>query len=264
MEKLDFAVFFTFIKGCFTLERLQVLAHVCKESSTMNIHLHGHLTECIRNYGPVYSFWCFAYERMNGVLGAYHTNNHHVSVQYMSKFLESKLYAPSNWPGEFTDAYLPLLEIFVYNKGSLMQKNLETELSTCQYSALPPVKEFVLLADQKSNAKQFFAEKFGINICLSVGDYVIGSMSSRHSKSSLVLVQGPITLAEVLYYLECTAICNSGEYTKMWFAYVSTFLEHPCKLWYGHPVLVWTTVKSPQMLLVPVYKVKISCCVRQM
>ena len=95
--------------------------------------------------------------------------------------------------------------------------------------------------------------------CLSVGDYVIGSMSSRHSKSSLVLVQhsqGRITLAEVLYYLECTAICNSGECTKMWFAYVSTFLEHPCKLWYGHPVQVWTTVKSPQMLLVPVYRVK--------
>ena len=122
-----------------------------KESCTMNIHLHGHLTECIRNYGPVNSFWCFAYERMNGVLGAYHTNNHHVSVQYMRKFLESKLYAPSNWPGEFTDAYLPLLERFVYHKGFLMQKNLETELSTCQYS---PVKEFVLLAHQKSNVLQ--------------------------------------------------------------------------------------------------------------
>ena len=151
-----------------------------------------------------------------------------------------------------------------------MQKNLETELSTCQYSALPPVKEFVLLADQKSIAKQFFAEKFGIDVqtvhtlckkaeCLSVGDYVVGSVSTRHSKSSLVQVQhsqGRITLAEVLYHLECTATCSSRECAQMWFAYVSTFLEHPCKLWYGHPVQVLTTVKCPQMLLIPVYKVK--------
>ena len=50
------------------------------EACTINIHLHGHLTSCIRDFGPVYAFWCFAYERMNGVLGAYHTNNHHVSV----------------------------------------------------------------------------------------------------------------------------------------------------------------------------------------
>ncbi len=32
----------------------------------MNMHLHKHLSDCIREVGPVY-FWCFAYERMNGV-----------------------------------------------------------------------------------------------------------------------------------------------------------------------------------------------------
>ncbi len=64
------------------------------DKCTMNIHLHGHLTDCVQDFGPVYSFWCFAYERMNGVLGAYHTNNHHVSVQFMHRFLDSKVYAP--------------------------------------------------------------------------------------------------------------------------------------------------------------------------
>jgi len=33
---------------------------------TPNMHFHTHLRECILDYGPFYSFWCFAYERMNG------------------------------------------------------------------------------------------------------------------------------------------------------------------------------------------------------
>ncbi len=107
-----------------------------KKSCTINMHLHGHLTQCVREYGPVYSFWCFAFERMNGILGSYRTNNRHVSVQYMRKFLDSKRYAPFNWPKEFTEEYLPLPQHFVYHKGSLMQSNVETEIDSQQYNAL--------------------------------------------------------------------------------------------------------------------------------
>lgn len=46
-----------------------------KERCTPNMHLHGHLLECVMDYGPVYSFWCFSFERYNGILGEYQTNN---------------------------------------------------------------------------------------------------------------------------------------------------------------------------------------------
>ena len=36
---------------------------------TPNIHLSLHLAECCRDYGPLYSFWCYSFERMNGILG---------------------------------------------------------------------------------------------------------------------------------------------------------------------------------------------------
>ena len=88
----------------------------------MNMHLHGHLATCVRDFGPVYSFWCFAFERINGILGSYHTNNHLISVQLTNRFLDSKFYAPSNWPSQFSKEYLPLLQRFSYNKGSLMQR----------------------------------------------------------------------------------------------------------------------------------------------
>ena len=92
------------------------------------MYLCGHLHQCIEDYGPVYSFWCFIFEYFNGILGSYHTNNHHISVQLTQRFLDSKLYAPVNWPPECAHEFLPPLEQFNYNKGSLTQATLENAI----------------------------------------------------------------------------------------------------------------------------------------
>jgi hypothetical protein len=34
-----------------------------------NLHLCLHICECALDYGPLSSFWCFSFERMNGILG---------------------------------------------------------------------------------------------------------------------------------------------------------------------------------------------------
>lgn len=39
-----------------------------RESCTSNMHMACHLHECIRDYGPLASFWCFPFERYNGIL----------------------------------------------------------------------------------------------------------------------------------------------------------------------------------------------------
>ena len=36
---------------------------------TPNLHLCLHIANCCQNYGPLYSFWCYSFERMNGILG---------------------------------------------------------------------------------------------------------------------------------------------------------------------------------------------------
>ncbi len=36
---------------------------------TPNLHLSLHLSDCSYDYGPQYAFWCFSFERMNGILG---------------------------------------------------------------------------------------------------------------------------------------------------------------------------------------------------
>ena len=71
------------------------------------------------------------------------TNNRDISIQIANRFLDSKSYASINCPEEFKKEYLPLIEQFHYNKGSLMQSNIETALSdfSSNIFALPPVKE---------------------------------------------------------------------------------------------------------------------------
>lgn len=61
-----------------------------EENCTPNMHLHLHLKECLLDYGPVQSFWCFPFERFNGVMGKYHTNNNIIEVQIMEKFLSEQ------------------------------------------------------------------------------------------------------------------------------------------------------------------------------
>ena len=58
---------------------------------TPNMHLHTHLRECVLDYGPVYSFWLFSFERYNGVLGEIGTNQRAVEIQIMQKTLSKLL-----------------------------------------------------------------------------------------------------------------------------------------------------------------------------
>ena len=52
---------------------------------TPNMHLHCHLKEVIMDYGPLHCFWCFSFERYNGVLRNITTNNRSIKLQIMRK-----------------------------------------------------------------------------------------------------------------------------------------------------------------------------------
>ena len=56
-------------------------------SITPNMHLHCHLAECIRDFGPSQAFWLFPFERYNGLLGRQPHNNRCIELQLMRRFL---------------------------------------------------------------------------------------------------------------------------------------------------------------------------------
>src|SRR6266480_1893267 len=43
--------------------------HYGRNKITPNLYLLLHLCECARDFGPLYAFWCFSFERMNRILG---------------------------------------------------------------------------------------------------------------------------------------------------------------------------------------------------
>eukprot|EP00112_Aurelia_sp_Birch-Aquarium-sp1_P009705 Seg2112.2 transcript_id=Seg2112.2/GoldUCD/mRNA.D3Y31 product="hypothetical protein" protein_id=Seg2112.2/GoldUCD/D3Y31 len=55
---------------------------------TPNMHMHLNLKDCINSFGPVYGFWAFSFERYNGILGSFHTNNRSMTITMMRKFLD--------------------------------------------------------------------------------------------------------------------------------------------------------------------------------
>lgn len=55
---------------------------------TPNMHMHGHLSECIRDYGPLHAFWLFSFERYNGLLGAQPNNNRSIEMQLIKRFID--------------------------------------------------------------------------------------------------------------------------------------------------------------------------------
>ena len=55
-------------------KRLKDMAYLIEhaygpEFITSNIHLAFHIFNCCHNYSPIYSFWLFSFERLNGYIG---------------------------------------------------------------------------------------------------------------------------------------------------------------------------------------------------
>jgi len=55
---------------------------------TVNYHMALHIVDMIKDFGPPHAFWCFSFERMNGVLSGLPTSNRYVEFELFTKFLQ--------------------------------------------------------------------------------------------------------------------------------------------------------------------------------
>ena len=58
------------------------------KNRTFNMHLHLHLKKTLLDFGPAHTSWCYAFERYNGLLGSYSTNNKSIEPQIMRRFCQ--------------------------------------------------------------------------------------------------------------------------------------------------------------------------------
>ncbi|OAD71012.1 hypothetical protein PHYBLDRAFT_171073 [Phycomyces blakesleeanus NRRL 1555(-)] len=82
-----------FCKGCETLYDLDLLSP--------NMHLHLHLRQTMIDFGPVYGYWLFSFERYNSVLKNIKTNRRNgFKLTFMRQFIEE------SWKGDFVHRLL--------------------------------------------------------------------------------------------------------------------------------------------------------------
>lgn len=113
-----------------------------KDKVTPNMHLHTHLVDCVLDYGLVSAFWLFSFERYNGILGEFGTDQ-----QLMRTFTSIQFVQDVPLPTVFQDVLKPVLDKLVSNQArslqdqSLDQDNLSARvIHTCRLSTGPVQK----------------------------------------------------------------------------------------------------------------------------
>ena len=243
VRKADLEAAHLYIKQ-FLLKFIDVYGH---EHFTPNMHMHMHLYDCCQDYGSVYAFWCFAYERCNGILGSYQTNKKNIEAQIMKKFLLQQQVGKLSFPADFRELS-SLFNSFNIAKGSLkaefpnpaavvqldtlIHSNLETIQTTCNYvcfsvdketDLLPKVYEKVLSSTQVECIKQlfsllypnFYIKHFSLFYEESSSAVLLGetrnSVNSRTNKNSIYLINWLIN-PESLNFAK--RICQINYYLK--------------------------------------------------
>ncbi|RHZ57880.1 hypothetical protein Glove_382g57 [Diversispora epigaea] len=71
---------------------------------TPNLHLSLHLSACSHDFGPLYTFWCFSFERMNGILGSLPNSHRQIEPELMRRLINDNrinemIYTENNTKG---------------------------------------------------------------------------------------------------------------------------------------------------------------------
>lgn len=90
-----------FLRKC-DIDSADLLLQFCKEfqrlygPQSITPNMHTHLKQCIIDFSPLHAFWCYPFERYNGVLGSFHSSRKLIESQLMKKFCQSQIYTESD------------------------------------------------------------------------------------------------------------------------------------------------------------------------
>ena len=216
------------------------------------------------------------FERLNGILGAFKTNSHDISIQLMRRFLNSSDSSLNCWPAEFRKDFTAMVEKPSYTKGSLAHLSLPSLLGQSAHTLqeiiqpLAPAYEDAFEPHLKSDVEKAVAEAtheervpdvlslFLRCKAVKVGKYILGSKDSRFSTSLFKVrtTEYSTSLAEVQYYAKCTTIIDQSDMgskkQEVWIAGVSLFASHTCQMWFGKPCEVWPAIPSSDLMFVTI------------
>jgi len=142
---------------------------------TPNQHMHMHIRRCCYDFGSVYAFWCFAFERFNGILGSCHTNKRCIEAQIMNKFLQQQQVYQHHISAGFED-FFDILNSCGQAKGSLKTEGAD-------YSIFVKLNEDVLSEFDTLQSKYndaYFSIEHGMDLLPRIHENVLTSEEATH------------------------------------------------------------------------------------
>ena len=106
---------------------------------SVNYHLALHLPDVIADYGPPHGYWCFGYERMNGVLADIPNSNRNIEIQILNKIIQQFCF------NCYTDPLTPMDETFL-SKALIELTSVDRNIST-KYIELKHLKELTQIRE---------------------------------------------------------------------------------------------------------------------
>jgi len=215
-----------------------------ENSCTFNMHLHLHLKKTYLDFGPPHTSWCYAFERYNGILGSYITNNKSIEPQIMKKFCQnqtiSHLHIPfqdinftflgSNQPEQISNPTPSTIDLLNYASTRLDEISTFALTNNVTVLPIPPLCEEIMDAEAADDLKCIYKQlypsrqvrimpsvytKFGQ---LRMGADVFGSElpgPNNHS-SSVVMAYWPSKGNNL----------SSTDYSKLQVGVIQYFMQH--------------------------------------
>ena len=238
----------------------------------MNMHLHIHLKQIFKDFGPPHATWCFAFERFNGILGSYHTNKRDIETQIMKKFCQAQQIYKMDFPVDNSfSSLLPEHKCDKLNTLYLLQMawrplyNIQSY--TCKNDVIPlsPCHECILTDQQLIWLNKIYMQLYSGRECevspfyqkygrLRIAGNLIGSdMPGRHNKSSAVITalwlrkgdnlqsidNGIMQVGVIQYFLVHYLIfMENNDKVKHVFAYVLWKQPHRNRDYFGTSAIV--------------------------
>ena len=203
VRKTDLQVAHTYIRQ-FSLQFIDAYGH---EFFTPNMHMHMHLYDCCQDYGSVYAFWCFAYERYNGILGSYQTNKRCIKAQIMRKFLLQQQVGKLKFPADFRE-FSSLLHPTGTAKGSLKAESASPD-AVVKYDALTNSSLETL---QSTHSNVYFCIEKGNELLPKVYEKVLSSNQVKYLKQLYSLLYPNYDLKHFsMFYEQSSSAVLLGE-----------------------------------------------------
>lgn len=272
-------------KFCKNVEQLYGKVRV-----TPNMHLHGHIAECIQDYGSVYGFWCLLYERYNGILGSFPTNKRDVTLQLMRRFIFECECSQQLMPEMFSEYFKtlsPCAQNTLQDPNQLVLPRLPLNCYDLSQVYVPTCGKTVPLAlNDYENLKRVYQWLYGENVIndtemtrsvrihknIRICGQPFGSLRCPRTRSSLYIMASWADSAglintcvilrpgKVIYYIT-HKVKIDDTFRMHLFCVMMWYTEHPGIDKYGKPLQIWKeeteTVPEGPATFLPIHK--ISC-----